>query len=52
MPEKIRIVFKIHVNLNNEWKRPLQQQGTSSCKCKHLLLQAICSENKEKKGIK
>ena len=30
--KKCEFVFKIHVNLNNELKRPLQQQGASSRK--------------------
>ena len=30
--KKCEFVFKIHVNLNNEWERPLQQQGASSLK--------------------
>ena len=66
MPEKLqKLVFKIHINVNIEWKRPFKQQGTSSCKCRKLqqgtssckcrkfLLRTVRSEIKKKqRGIK
>ena len=51
MPEKLqKLVFKIHINVNIEWKRPFKQQGTSSCKCRKFLLRTIRSEIKKNRG--
>ena len=33
-------------------KKPWHQQGTSSCGCRHLLLETICPPKKEQKRIK